>query len=300
MIKKCFLLIIIMLFLYKKTHYNLKFDTDTIEPSTDTIEPSTDTIEPSTDTIEPSTDTIELRTIPKIIHCTYFTIETIPSYVWENLKKYSNDYKIIFYDDKDCISFLKKNFNQQYSNKFKKLKIGAHKADFFRYCVIYILGGIYLDIKIVPMINFENIFNHDEENLLYTCLGSYYKKENMFEFFKRKIQNKGNGHIFQAVIASYPKNQIFKELINDFFIIQNPHNNYHIFTYKFYDTLYYKLKYHLYPGEHHYKEQKIILFNEVNQKQNINEIKDRYNGYYYIENNDKTIFKSRYNDFPWK
>ena len=148
--------------------------------------------------------------------------------------------------------------------------------------------------------NFKDIFNHDEENLLYTCLGSYNTKENMFDFFKRKIQNKGIGHIFQAIIASYPKNQIFKELINDFFIIQNPHNNYHIFTYKFYDVLYSKLKYHLYPGKHHYKDQQIILFNEVNQQRYKNEKKDRYNGYYYIENNNETIFKSRYNDFPWK
>ena len=45
---------------------------------------------------------------------------------------------------------------------FKDLKIGAHKADFFRYCILYIYGGIYIDIKIFPQNNilppFFNLF----------------------------------------------------------------------------------------------------------------------------------------------
>ena len=32
------------------------------------------------------------KTIPKVIHCTYYNKEEIPNDVWENLKKYAPDY----------------------------------------------------------------------------------------------------------------------------------------------------------------------------------------------------------------
>ena len=50
------------------------------------------------------------KKIPKVIHMTYISYEHVPQKVWDNLKKFAPDYKILFYSDEACKDFLKKNF----------------------------------------------------------------------------------------------------------------------------------------------------------------------------------------------
>ena len=61
------------------------------------------------------------------------------------------------YDDNDCREFIKKYFNQDVLNAYDRLIPGAYKADLWRYCILYKLGGIYLDIKYVPVNGFKCI-----------------------------------------------------------------------------------------------------------------------------------------------
>ena len=58
-------------------------------------------------------------------------------------------YKFIFYDDQDCEQFIKTYFNERTYNAYIMFNncYKAMKADFFRYCVLYKIGGVYLDIK---------------------------------------------------------------------------------------------------------------------------------------------------------
>ncbi|MGJ1419879.1 glycosyltransferase family 32 protein [Sphingobacterium spiritivorum] len=51
-----------------------------------------------------------------------------------------------FYDDAEISQFIEKNFDKRTSDAYNLLQIGAAKADFFRYAVLYIHGGIYLDL----------------------------------------------------------------------------------------------------------------------------------------------------------
>ena len=51
------------------------------------------------------------------------------------------------YDDTMCREFIKRNFQDKVVRAFDMLNPGAYKADLWRYCVLYIHGGIYLDIK---------------------------------------------------------------------------------------------------------------------------------------------------------
>jgi mannosyltransferase OCH1-like enzyme len=64
-------------------------------------------------------------------------------------KKLCSDYNFIFYDDNACQEFIKNNFSEHIFNAFMSINTiyGAMKADFFRYCILYIKGGVYLDIK---------------------------------------------------------------------------------------------------------------------------------------------------------
>lgn len=60
-------------------------------------------------------------------------------------------YKYEYYSDSLCIDFLKKNFSQDVLTAFNKLKPGAFKADLFRYCYLYINGGVYIDLDMIPI-----------------------------------------------------------------------------------------------------------------------------------------------------
>jgi len=89
--------------------------------------------------------------IPKIVHQTFYTSnlpEDIVNIIIKN-KRLCPLYKFIFYNDNDCQVFIKKNFDEKIFNAFMKINncYGAMKADFFRYCVLYKIGGVYLDIK---------------------------------------------------------------------------------------------------------------------------------------------------------
>ena len=55
-------------------------------------------------------------------------------------------------------NLLKKEFNIDVLNAFKKLKPRAFKADLARYCIAYKYGGWYADItiKMIKIINFNN------------------------------------------------------------------------------------------------------------------------------------------------
>jgi mannosyltransferase OCH1-like enzyme len=91
--------------------------------------------------------------IPFIVHQTFYTtnlpLEIIK--IIQNNKKICPKYKFIFYDDDQCEQFIKTNFDEITYKAYMKLnkEYGAMKADFFRYCVLYKIGGVYLDIKSV-------------------------------------------------------------------------------------------------------------------------------------------------------
>ena len=106
---------------------------------------------------------------------------------------------------KCVVILLKDNFNEDTVWAFDKLKPGAYKADLWRYCVLYIHGGIYLDIKFKCINGFKLIELTDKE---------HWVKD-------RKVQEI-NG-IYQALLISFPKNKILLNCIHQ--IIENCKNN---------------------------------------------------------------------------
>jgi len=52
--------------------------------------------------------------------------------------------------DADCIVFLNKEFNKNIAALFKYIPRGMYKADLWRLCKLYIQGGVYADIDLVP------------------------------------------------------------------------------------------------------------------------------------------------------
>ena len=139
--------------------------------------------------------------IPKVIYQTWHS-KTLPPKMAEcveKLKSANPGFKYHLYDDTDCRSFIEANFDPEVLAAYDSLLPGAFKADLWRYCVLYINGGFYVDIKFMcePGFSFSQIKDP--------------------QFYVREYNHKGTGlydHIvYTGIIGSRPKNALFDRCI---------------------------------------------------------------------------------------
>jgi mannosyltransferase OCH1-like enzyme len=133
--------------------------------------------------------------------------KNLPPIMAKNVKfiKQSNPaFNYMLFDDADCREFIKNNFNVDVLNAFDTLIPGAYKADLWRYCVLYINGGIYLDIKYMPINGFKFITLTEKEHWVLD------------------IDNNG---IYNALIVAKPGNNILLQAINN--IVYNVQHRYY-------------------------------------------------------------------------
>lgn len=224
-------------------------------------------------------------TIPKVVYLTYHDLKKIPKYVISNLKKYCHGFDIRIFDDAQCIAFLKQYFGQEAVSIFNNMKVSAHKADFWRYCILYVFGGYYFDIKTEFKAPLSEIFDSTEKNTWYTVL------------------SKIGGTIYNGIIATPPINPILYQCIQHVFQNKNPHNYLTFVTY-LYSCLQNSVEGPLKIGNNPQKTGwNCILFKETClacQETKCNRKPDRYNLNCNIHNeNKKLLFYTRYPDFPW-
>jgi mannosyltransferase OCH1-like enzyme len=110
------------------------------------------------------------------------------------------------FDDADRINFIKKHFDSSVIESYLKLKPGAYKADLWRYCVLYIHGGIYLDVKMRPVNGFRFIDIVDKE------------------YYVRDYEGSGSG-VWNGMMVCFPGSVICKSAIEQ--IVLNVQNNYY-------------------------------------------------------------------------
>ena len=87
--------------------------------------------------------------IPRKIWQTWETHE-LPPKMKENIDTLKNnhpDFEYNMFDNEERRNFIKDYFPNEIVLAYDALIPGAYKADLWRYCVLYIHGGIYLDVK---------------------------------------------------------------------------------------------------------------------------------------------------------
>jgi inositol phosphorylceramide mannosyltransferase catalytic subunit len=67
--------------------------------------------------------------------------------------KHKNSYNYFFYNDQMCDDFIKNNFDDVVYQAYSRLPMAVMKADLWRYCVIYIYGGIYADADAMCLVD---------------------------------------------------------------------------------------------------------------------------------------------------
>ena len=149
------------------------------------------------------------QVIPLKLFQTYHTLN-VPPHMKQNierLKAQNPEFTYMLFDDKMCRDFIKAHFANDVVNAFDALKPGAYKADLWRYCVLYIYGGIYMDIKFNCVNNFKLVDLLDKE---------YYVKDRY---------HRGRYGIYQAVMVNVAKNPILWECIQQ--IVRNVRAKYY-------------------------------------------------------------------------
>ncbi len=139
-----------------------------------------------------------IPTIPLNLFQTWHS-ENLPPKMFEcvhALKQANPEFKHLFFNDDACRSFIEKYFDEHVLHAYDILKPGAYRADLWRYCVLYILGGIYVDIK-------------------YRCIPPFKLIElTTQEHFVRDRDYGDNPGVYQGFLVCYPKNQILHKCIH--------------------------------------------------------------------------------------
>lgn len=85
--------------------------------------------------------------IPNNLYQCYSNKASIPHKVYKNKALYAKQYSYEVWDYEQCSNYLRYHWGNQFYHIFNNLSVPAHKADFWRYCILYDRGGIYMDIK---------------------------------------------------------------------------------------------------------------------------------------------------------
>lgn len=139
--------------------------------------------------------------IPKNIHQTWKTKEPNRSIddlrtTWINKNP---EFEYEYYDDNDIKTFIGTHFDERINACYDRILNGSLKADFFRYCVIYIKGGVYIDIDISCEKPLTSMFNFDEIHLITTT---------------DNWKNNKNDRIYQAFLGGEANCSLFMNAIN--------------------------------------------------------------------------------------
>ena len=149
--------------------------------------------------------------IPKNIFQTWKTKDISDGFksLTNTWKENNPDYTYFLFDNNDCDEFIKTNFEISVYNTYCKIIPGAFKADLWRYCVLYVNGGVYIDIDTICLGNIDSFLNDDVEFMTPIDLNN--------------CPTIGTHNLFNCFIACVPQHPILLECIRR--IVHNVENN---------------------------------------------------------------------------
>jgi len=149
--------------------------------------------------------------IPKKIIQTWENKNFEPEFqkIVDSWKDNNPEYDYILFDNHECYTFIKDNFDKNVLNTYESIIPGAFKADLFRYCYLYINGGVYVDIDTLCIGKLDNFLLANIEFVVPIDLNVYLAE--------------GQHNLFNTFIASIPKHPALLECINK--IIYNVKHN---------------------------------------------------------------------------
>jgi len=152
-------------------------------------------------------DELQLQ-IPKRIFICHKNINCL-SMTHNKWKTFNPNYEIFLFDDSMCEQFLLKEYSELHYNIFKFIRDGPIKSDFWRLCILYKYGGIYVDADIQPLIPLDAYLIHTSDFV--TCIT--HRNRNFNPHF---IATKKKEHILQLCINEYIGMYTYKRHLYDY------------------------------------------------------------------------------------
>ena len=149
------------------------------------------------------------RVIPLHIYQTWHDKLKMPKAVRKSvktLKQQNPEFEHHLYDEKECRKFIEVHFPPNIVDAYDRIIPHAVKSDLWRYCIMYKLGGVYIDSKYAGIHGFKFIYLTDKE------------------YFCRDIHNTLGG-VYNAIFICKPGNAKMLSCINQ--LVENCNNNYY-------------------------------------------------------------------------
>jgi hypothetical protein len=74
-------------------------------------------------------------------------------------QKFNPDWQITIFDDKQCREFIATHFDEDVLWAYDQITPGAYRADLWRYCVLYVHGGVYADFKFKALLPLDKVLD---------------------------------------------------------------------------------------------------------------------------------------------
>lgn len=134
----------------------------------------------------------------------------------EKIKKLNPDYNYEFYTEKESIDFINKHFGEDYTKAYIKLYYGAFRADFFRYCYLYVKGGFWIDVFMELNYPLDELLDKDYNFI--TCLDLRDKNNvnelpMLYKICLKNFTRTDVSSVYNAFLGFEPKNKIMKEVL---------------------------------------------------------------------------------------
>jgi mannosyltransferase OCH1-like enzyme len=217
-------------------------------------------------------------------------------------KKMNPDYEICLFDDSMCEQFLLKEYSQLHHDIFKFIPDGPIKSDFWRICILYHKGGIYVDADIHPLIPLSKYliltsdfvtcitqenrkFNphfiavKNKELILKLCIDEYVSlythHKHSYSYWNWSIVNIFNKYL-SALRNTTVSTTVFKNKKFQFFI-EKKKSNFHATLHDYYcvfnNIKIFNTRYANYdPHEHKFKNETCVSRNDNNTNSMISDI----------------------------
>jgi mannosyltransferase OCH1-like enzyme len=163
---------------------------------------------------------IVYKQIPRNIYYTSYDHVGINPYMVESFSDKNKHWSLSFYSDLECVKFFEK-YNIEFISLvginalefYSTLTNGGERSDFWRYCVLYLFGGVYTDTDTFCAEPLENWTHHHD---LILGIEAILPLDSAITFGMDKVgQTFGNMVISVCnwTMAAKPRHEFFKNLI---------------------------------------------------------------------------------------
>lgn len=149
------------------------------------------------------TSETEKHGVPFILH-EYWHSRRMPinmANVVNKLIKANPEFESYIYSEKEAIAFLQKHFGPDVLEAYMGFKPSGYRSDLFRYCALYIMGGVYIDTKMDFSVPLKDLIVDSQLVVLKTT--------------NNWCGGKG---VSNALLITPPKNQVMRMAIDEIIV----------------------------------------------------------------------------------